>query len=319
MARGNEVVPVVLDDPAHGRLHTPAKYAQLAARTVAAARRVKPDVVYAHYLVPTGLIAAATRRPFVVTAHGGDVANAEARPAGHGHPRGDRPGRCGDLRVRVPGRAAAEHAAPAGGDRLRRRHDRLAAGAAGARRRAAVPVRRLADGAQERRPVAGRVPGAGRGDAADPSARGRSRVRCGRSRRPASSSWAASRTSSCSPSWPAATRVGQPSLVELQGQAAAGQALACARPVVATRVRRPTGVRDAGLRRASRSRSSVEDIAAGRCVRRRRCRCRATPRCAWRASTTSPFRPRGSKRCCARYPEAAWGCFAPHDGCSGAS
>jgi glycosyltransferase involved in cell wall biosynthesis len=77
VARGNEVVPVVLDDPAHGRVHTPAKYARLAARTAAAARRVKPDVVYAHYLVPTGLIAAATRRPFVVTAHGGDVANAE--------------------------------------------------------------------------------------------------------------------------------------------------------------------------------------------------------------------------------------------------
>ena len=28
VARGNEVVPVVLDDPAHGRLHTPAEYAQ---------------------------------------------------------------------------------------------------------------------------------------------------------------------------------------------------------------------------------------------------------------------------------------------------
>jgi glycosyltransferase involved in cell wall biosynthesis len=78
---GNDVVPVVLDDPAHGRLHTPAKYARLAARTVATARRVRPDVVYAHYLVPTGLIAAATRRPFVVTAHGRDVANAE-----HGGP-----------------------------------------------------------------------------------------------------------------------------------------------------------------------------------------------------------------------------------------
>jgi glycosyltransferase involved in cell wall biosynthesis len=76
-ARGNEVVPVVLDDPAHGKLRTPAKYAALTARTIAAARRVKPDVVYAHYLVPTGAIAAATRRPFVVTAHGGDIANAQ--------------------------------------------------------------------------------------------------------------------------------------------------------------------------------------------------------------------------------------------------
>ncbi len=77
VARGNEVVPVVLDTDAHGLLRTPAKYAQLTRKAVSAARRVKPDVVYAHYLVPTGLIAAATGRPFVVTAHGGDVANAE--------------------------------------------------------------------------------------------------------------------------------------------------------------------------------------------------------------------------------------------------
>ena len=37
----------------------------------------RPDVVYAHFLVPAGLVAAlAARAPLVVTAHGQDVANA---------------------------------------------------------------------------------------------------------------------------------------------------------------------------------------------------------------------------------------------------
>ena len=46
-------------------------------RAAAAARRFAPDVVYAHFLVPTGLAAAlaAPRTPLVVTAHGQDVAN----------------------------------------------------------------------------------------------------------------------------------------------------------------------------------------------------------------------------------------------------
>jgi glycosyltransferase involved in cell wall biosynthesis len=53
-----------------------AKYARLAARAIAAARRFRPDVVYAHFLVPTGLLAGlAGRAPLVVTAHGQDVAN----------------------------------------------------------------------------------------------------------------------------------------------------------------------------------------------------------------------------------------------------
>jgi glycosyltransferase involved in cell wall biosynthesis len=47
-------------------------------RALAAARR-RPDVVYAHYLVPAGAIGAlaaiVARRPLVVTAHGGDVRN----------------------------------------------------------------------------------------------------------------------------------------------------------------------------------------------------------------------------------------------------
>jgi glycosyltransferase involved in cell wall biosynthesis len=41
-----------------------------------AARRFRPDVVYAHFLVPAGLAGAlASRAPLVVTAHGQDVAN----------------------------------------------------------------------------------------------------------------------------------------------------------------------------------------------------------------------------------------------------
>src|SRR5438034_133870 len=41
-----------------------------------AARRFRPDVVYAHFLVPAGLAGAlASSAPLVVTAHGQDVAN----------------------------------------------------------------------------------------------------------------------------------------------------------------------------------------------------------------------------------------------------
>jgi glycosyltransferase involved in cell wall biosynthesis len=51
----------------------------LARKALAAAR---PDVVYAHFLVPAGLIAAvAGRAPLVVTAHGRDVRNIGAIPA----------------------------------------------------------------------------------------------------------------------------------------------------------------------------------------------------------------------------------------------
>jgi glycosyltransferase involved in cell wall biosynthesis len=70
--RGHEVEHAVLTSRRGGM----RKYARLARRTVEAARRLRPDVVYAHFLVPTGLIAAlASRAPLVVTAHGQDVAN----------------------------------------------------------------------------------------------------------------------------------------------------------------------------------------------------------------------------------------------------
>ena len=71
-ARGHELERAVLDRRAGGK----RRYAQLARRTRAASRRFRPDVVYAHFLVPTGLLAAlGTRAPLVVTAHGRDVRN----------------------------------------------------------------------------------------------------------------------------------------------------------------------------------------------------------------------------------------------------
>jgi glycosyltransferase involved in cell wall biosynthesis len=77
--RGHELERAVLDRRAGGtRRHT-----RLAREARAAARRFRPDVVYAHFLVPTGLAAAfaAPRTPLVVTAHGQDVANAERNAA----------------------------------------------------------------------------------------------------------------------------------------------------------------------------------------------------------------------------------------------
>jgi hypothetical protein len=79
-ARGHDIDEAVLHVGRRGPLATPVVYAGLLARTLALARRRRPDVVYAHYLVPTGLIAAATRRPFVVTAHGTDVRNTLRSP-----------------------------------------------------------------------------------------------------------------------------------------------------------------------------------------------------------------------------------------------
>ncbi|MFL6038837.1 MAG: glycosyltransferase [Gaiellaceae bacterium] len=76
-ARGHVVERAVLTHRAGGK----QKYLTLSAATLRAARRFRPDVVYAHFLVPTGLIAAlAGRAPLVVTAHGRDVRNVGALP-----------------------------------------------------------------------------------------------------------------------------------------------------------------------------------------------------------------------------------------------
>jgi glycosyltransferase involved in cell wall biosynthesis len=73
-ARGHEIERAVLDTRAGGKL----RYLTLARRARAAS---PPDVVYAHFLVPSGLIAAlAGRAPLVVTAHGRDVRNIGAIP-----------------------------------------------------------------------------------------------------------------------------------------------------------------------------------------------------------------------------------------------
>jgi glycosyltransferase involved in cell wall biosynthesis len=75
--RGHEIRRVVIDSRSHGMITTPRKYMRLGAGGIANGRWA--DVIYAHYLFPTGVLAATagrlTRRPWVITAHGGDVAN----------------------------------------------------------------------------------------------------------------------------------------------------------------------------------------------------------------------------------------------------
>jgi glycosyltransferase involved in cell wall biosynthesis len=72
--RGHEIELAVLDTRDGGQ----ARYLTLVRRTLAA---TPPDVVYAHFLVPAGLIASlAGRAPLVVTAHGRDVRNIGAIP-----------------------------------------------------------------------------------------------------------------------------------------------------------------------------------------------------------------------------------------------
>jgi glycosyltransferase involved in cell wall biosynthesis len=57
------------------------RHLRLLADTVRVSRTFRPDVVYAHFLVPAGLWAVlGTRAPAVLTAHGQDVENARARP-----------------------------------------------------------------------------------------------------------------------------------------------------------------------------------------------------------------------------------------------
>ena len=71
--RGHEIERAVIDRRRGGK----ARFAALARDARRAARAFRPDVVYAHFLVPAGAIAAlSSRAPLVVTAHGQDVANA---------------------------------------------------------------------------------------------------------------------------------------------------------------------------------------------------------------------------------------------------
>src|SRR5262249_50311890 len=80
VARGHVIERAVLDRRGGGK----RKYVTLSAATLRAARRFRPDVVYAHFLVPTGLIAAlAGRGPPRVAPPGGGGPNG-GRPAGVG-------------------------------------------------------------------------------------------------------------------------------------------------------------------------------------------------------------------------------------------
>src|SRR4051794_31250355 len=69
--RGHEIERVVVDRRGAGL----GKYVALGRRAFAAGRRLHPDVVWSHFLVPTGLAALAGRAPLLVTAHGRDVRN----------------------------------------------------------------------------------------------------------------------------------------------------------------------------------------------------------------------------------------------------
>ena len=78
--RGHVIERAVVDR----RGRTRARSAGLVAEAVAAGRRFRPDVVYAHFLAPAGVAAAlasaAARAPLVVTAHGQDVRNVGTMP-----------------------------------------------------------------------------------------------------------------------------------------------------------------------------------------------------------------------------------------------
>jgi len=71
--RGHEVFLAVLDRRAGGK----ARFLELRRRVRSAAI---PDVVWAHFLVPSGLFASQVDAPLVVTAHGRDVRNVGAVP-----------------------------------------------------------------------------------------------------------------------------------------------------------------------------------------------------------------------------------------------
>ena len=80
--RGHRVEVAAITTRARGRVRTPAKYLALAGRAARPAGRA--DVLYAHGLFPAGTVAGlwgrAWRRPWVVTAHGQDVANLGLAP-----------------------------------------------------------------------------------------------------------------------------------------------------------------------------------------------------------------------------------------------
>jgi glycosyltransferase involved in cell wall biosynthesis len=75
-SQGHELARAVVD-----RRGGRSRHLALARDVFGAARRFRPDVVYAHFLAPAGFLAALeTRAPLVLTAHGQDVENARRHP-----------------------------------------------------------------------------------------------------------------------------------------------------------------------------------------------------------------------------------------------
>src|SRR5688572_29574747 len=71
--RGHEIERAVVARRRGGK----RRYVALARDARSVARAFRPDVVYAHFLAPAGVVAGlSSRAPLVVTAHGQDVANA---------------------------------------------------------------------------------------------------------------------------------------------------------------------------------------------------------------------------------------------------
>src|SRR5215475_2297468 len=74
-AFGHDVELAVLDRRGGGK----RRYLELRSAVQRAAQD-RPDVVWAHFLVPSGLFASEVDAPLVVTAHGRDVRNVGAIP-----------------------------------------------------------------------------------------------------------------------------------------------------------------------------------------------------------------------------------------------
>ena len=287
--RGHELDLAVIDRRAGGK----RRYLELLRDARAAARRHRPDVVYAHFLVPAGLIASlATDAPLVVTAHGQDVRNI-------GSIRGVRA-----ATRRVVRRAAAvvavsdylrrelEAKAARGarqdrGRGLRRRPRALPRRAARARRRPCVSLRRLARRPQERAPARARLRAARGGDADLRRRRAAARAARGpagdrpRRARPARRD-------------PAVDRAGRRRLRAEPRRAVRRRP--CSRrspaggPVVATRIGGPAGVRPARSRGAGRP---------DRRGARSPTRCAPPPPCPFRTRPPGP-RPRRTTSGCRR-------------------
>ena len=288
--RGHELELAVLDRRGGGKL----RYLELAKRVRAAA---KPDVVYAHFLVPAGLIASRVDAPLVVTAHGRDVRNVGTIPG------------VAALTRRVVNRASAVVAVS---DYLRRELEAKVPGARGKtqvidmRRRprafqpAQVTERHLASPAflcvgalTERKNVVrladafarlgeGSLTFVGDGPLR-PQLERRERVQVvGRVPHDEIPAWIARADVVC-----------QPSLIEPLGQSLL-EGMACGRSVVATRIGGPPEF--VTPEAASSSIRLTSTTWSERSGWRLRCRVPTRPRAPRRPSTTSSFRRRRSRR-----------------------